>query len=182
MLMGKKASISIPIKLFGNMQMWFAFSLPLGKHYHDEVICVLSHTWWDAEVRNWEVSFCFQLLAFFLPACVWEKWWVTAFAQNLVMLLSFQVSSSKLGKVTDRRSNYLGAGCSKCPPMAMGDGMRCSFRSLPTQTSLGKPSKDWVFSTGAAGLHVECHSSKHNDCRFLNLWSLKMLYFYQKLY
>lgn len=27
-------------------------------------------------------------------------------------------------KVTDRKHNYLGAGGSKCPPMAMGEGMK----------------------------------------------------------
>lgn len=40
---------------------------------------------------------------------------------------ALELSSQQLKtrvKVTDRKNNYLGAGCSECPPMAMGDGMR----------------------------------------------------------
>lgn len=53
------------------MEIWVALSLPLGKLHQYKVICVLFHSWWDAEVRNCGVSY-FHLLAFFLPAYVWE--------------------------------------------------------------------------------------------------------------
>lgn len=157
------------------MEIWVALSLPLAGQSH---LCSVPQL-----MGCWGKKLWSNLL--FSPARIFlTKLYVREVMSDSICSKSgdaLELSSQQFKaqvKVTDRR-NYLGIiweqdAPSKCPPMAMGDGMRWSL-FLPTQTAGIPPWTSKRF--GLVLVLMPCmwnvrfcaYSSKHNDCMSSNL-------------